>query len=135
MNELIFESWKLVVMIAAAIFVRYITPTLKELQKYVAQLVEDLKEKRVTQWAIKGVNAAEQLHKAETGEEKKQIVTETLQGLRDEIGSNLTDKQLEILLEAAVRAMNEEKKRIEKKEEGEGNGFPPKGRMSFSVFC
>jgi len=122
MNELIFESWKLVVMIAAAIFVRYITPTLKELQKYVAQLIEDLKEKRVTQWAIKGVNAAEQLHKAETGEEKKQIVTETLQGLRDEIGSNLTDKQLEILLEAAVRAMNEEKKRLEKKEEGEGNG-------------
>lgn len=119
MNGLIFEALKVAVMIAAAYCVRYVIPTLRELERYVKQLIEDLKEKRVTQWAITGVNAAEQLHKAESGAEKKRIVIETLQHFRDEIGCNVTDTQLEALLEAAVKGMNEQKAIEEKKEAGE----------------
>ncbi|WP_425447641.1 phage holin, LLH family [Dethiothermospora halolimnae] len=69
-------------------------------------LVPYLKEKRVYKWVVKAVYAAEQIFRGTNlGEKKKRYV---LNFLKDN-GINISESQLNILIEAAVRQLNTSK--------------------------
>lgn len=59
----------------------------------------------VAQWAYKAVLMAQQTMKATDGKEKKAIVTQFLKELLQEKNIALSDTQIEILIEAAVKQM------------------------------
>lgn len=61
------------------------------------------------------VNSAEQIFDGVgTGEQKKKYVTYIMQNLLDKVGYKLTEEELNVLIESAVKAMNDGKNISEK---------------------
>lgn len=98
MDELIFEVVKIVVMVVALLIARYLVPWLK--QKIGAEKVAE-----VSMWAKQAVLMAEQVYKDWKGQDKKAFVTEYLKKILTAKNISLTDEQLNILIEAAVKQM------------------------------
>lgn len=98
MNDIFFEILKLLVMVAALVVARYVVPWLKE--KSDSELVDAIAE-----WASKAVLSAQQVMQSSTGEEKKAIVTQFLKEILTAKNIALSDTQLDILIEAAVKQM------------------------------
>lgn len=98
MDELIFEVVKVVIMVVALIIARYLVPWLK--QKIGAEKVAE-----VSMWAKQSVLMAEQVYKDWKGQDKKTFVTEYLKKILTAKNISLTDEQLNILIEAAVKQM------------------------------
>ena len=105
MDDLLFNVIKLLVIIVITIFMRYGVPLIKE-------FIENSKLSRLMKWVDAAVEAAEQTIKAAgSGAERKGIVTKFLKGILTAKNISISDEQLETLIEAAVFAMNNEKKK------------------------
>lgn len=98
MSDIIFEVVKLVVMVAALVVARYLVPFVKE--KIGASNLE-----LAAQWAKYAVLMAQQTLWSESGEDRKAYVTEFLKKLLTKKNITITDEQMEILIEAAVKQM------------------------------
>lgn len=102
MNDIIFEVIKSLVVIATMVLVRYAVPYLK------AQ-VKNSNLSWIYDWAVYAVKAAEQTNTGTgMGSTKKAIVKEFLSKVVAEAGVDITDAQLENLIESAVYAMKQE---------------------------
>ncbi len=98
MNEILFEIIKVVVMVAALVITRYVIPWVRE------RIGAD-KLALVEKWARYAVLKAQQVMWADNGPERKAYVTEFLKELLIEKNIALSDEQLDILIEAAVKQM------------------------------
>lgn len=99
MRDIYIEIAKLVLMILAALITRYLIPWLKaKTQNETMSTVID--------WAVQAVLAAEQTHQAETGQERKAIVTEFIKKILIQKNISLSDEELDTIIEAAVKQMN-----------------------------
>lgn len=104
MNDIIFEVLKLAVMVIALLVAKHFIPWVKT--KIGAEELNTAKE-----WAKSAVLMAQQVLWQDTGENKKAFVTEFLEKILAEKGIEITDEQLNVLIEAAVKQMkNEESK-------------------------
>lgn len=100
MDQLLLKIIELLVIITITIVVRYGIPL-------VERFIEDAKLKSLMQWVDKAVLAAQQTIRAEgSGADKKAIVTKFLKEILTAKNISISDEQLDILIEAAVYAMN-----------------------------
>lgn len=99
MSDIIFETINLAIMIIAAVVAKHLVPWLKE-------KIGTEKLNTIAQWAEKAVLYAEQIMTAATGEEKKDAVTAILKEIVETNHISITDEQIEILIESAVKQMN-----------------------------
>lgn len=98
MDEIIFEVIKVIVMIAVLVVARYLVPWIKE------KIGAD-KLAQIEKWTKYAVEMAQQVHWTETGEDKKAIVTKFLKEMLTAKNIALSDEQLDVLIEAAVKEM------------------------------
>ena len=99
MRDIYLEIAKLVLMILAALITRYAIPWIRaKTENSVMQALID--------WTAQAVLAAEQTHG--TGAEKKAIVTEFIKKLLLQKNIALSDEEINMLIEAAVRQMKME---------------------------
>lgn len=101
MSDIVFEVIKLVVMLVALVAARYVIPYIKE------RIGADQMD-TIAQWARYAVLKAQQVLWAETGEAKKEYVTEFLKELLKDKKITITEEQLDILIESAVKEMKME---------------------------
>ena len=105
MREITLEALKLLVMILAVVLTRYVVPWLKA-------KTENETMEAIIDWTVQAVLAAEQAHHAQTGEERKYIVTEFIKHILAQKNIDLTDQEISTLIEAAVKQMNYEEKPV-----------------------
>lgn len=98
MDSLLFEVVRFVVVVVFILLARYGIPLLK-------QVATSDRMSNVTQWVESAVLYAQQVHWAQTGAEKKEIVTQFMKDLLNAKHITMTDEQLDVLIEAAVKAM------------------------------
>lgn len=98
MNDILFQALQLVVMIAALVITRYVVPMVKN-SIYAKEL------EAIATWAMDAVLYAEQFLTASDGAEKKAVVTKFLKEQLTAKNIALSDKQLEVLIESAVKQM------------------------------
>lgn len=98
MGEIVFEIIKVVVMVTALVIARYLVPWIKE--KIGADKLAE-----VEKWVKYAVLKAQQVLWQETGADKKAYVTEFLKELLIAKNIALSDEQLDVLIEAAVKQM------------------------------
>lgn len=98
MEEIIFEVIKIIVMVAALVVARYLVPWLKE------KIGAD-KLTQIEKWARYAVEMAQQVHWSKPGEDRKAIVTEFLREILIAKNISISDEQLNVLIEAAVKEM------------------------------
>lgn len=101
MSEIIFEGLKFIVMLAVLVFMRYIIPWAK------ARIGAENQE-MVEKWVNTVVLMAQQVHYAKTGAERKAIVVERLKLILTQKNIAISEKQLDTLIEAAVKVMKME---------------------------
>ena len=104
MNEMIFEILKLIVMIAVFIVTCYLIPWVR------GKIGQD-KLDEITRWVNAAVLMAQQVYFAKTGAERKAIVVDLLKNILIAKNISVSDDQLDILIEAAVKAMRIEEKK------------------------
>jgi LL-H family phage holin len=98
MSEIIFEVIKIVVMVAALLVTRYLVPWIKE------KIGAD-KLAVAEKWAKYAVLKAQQVMYEENGQERKAYVTEFLKEILLAKNISLSDEQVDVLIEAAVKQM------------------------------
>lgn len=98
MNDILFETLKLIVMVAIVVLTRYVVPWVKE-------RVDAEKMSVVADWAKRAVLYAQQTMWSESGEERKAIVTKFLKEMLTEKNIAISEEQIDILIEAAVKEM------------------------------
>lgn len=98
MNDILFEILKLVVMISTFSVTAYLVPWLS--RKIGADKLET-----IARYTKKCVLAAQQVYWAKTGEEKRKTVQKWLQNYCENHHIAITDEQIGILIEAAVKEM------------------------------
>ena len=98
MNEIVFEIIKVVVMLVALVIARYLVPWLKE--KIGADKLAEAEK-----WVKYAVLKAQQVLWEESGPDKKAYVTEFLKEILTAKNIALSDEQLDVLIEAAVKQM------------------------------
>ena len=98
MSDIVFEAINLVVMILAAIFTAYVIP-------YVRKAVGDKKLQDIADWAERAVLFAQQTMTAQSGADRKAYVLEYLTRYAHDYKIPITDEQINILIESAVRTM------------------------------
>ena len=98
MNEIVFEIMKVFVMIAVLLISRYLIPWIKE------KCGTD-KLALAEKWVKYAVLKAQQVLWAEKGQDKKAYVTEFLKEILIAKNIALSDEQLDVLIEAAVKQM------------------------------
>lgn len=98
MNDIIFEILKLVVMVSVLVVTRYLVPWIK--QKIGAEKLAEIET-----WAKQTVLMVQQVYKEWDGEDKKAYVTRFLKELLISKNISISDEQLDILIEAAVKQM------------------------------
>lgn len=97
MDAILFEVIKLAVMLV----VGFLVGALAHLRtKYGKEFDE------VYAWATVAVQWAQQVYWAESGAQRKTVVVNFMKDLRDKHKIRLTDEQIEVLVEAAVKQMN-----------------------------
>ena len=102
MREITLEALKLLIMVTVLVLTRFVVPWLKaKTQNETMQAVLD--------WTMQAVLAAEQAHQAQTGAERKYIVTEFIKSILIQKNISLSDEELNTLIEAAVMQMNANK--------------------------
>ena len=102
MREITLEALKLLIMVTVLVLTRFVVPWLKaKTQNETMQAVLD--------WTMQAVLAAEQAHQAQTGAERKYIVTEFIKRILIQKNISLSDEELNTLIEAAVMQMNANK--------------------------
>lgn len=104
MNEMIFEILKIIVMIAVFIVTCYLIPWVR------GKIGQD-KLDEITKWVNAAVLMAQQVYFAKTGAERKAIVIDLLKNILIAKNISISDEQLDMLIEAAVKAMKIEEKK------------------------
>lgn len=105
MNDILFEVLRLLVILAVFIVTCYLVPLIK------SKIGQD-KLDAVTKWVNTAVLMAQQVYYAKTGAERKAIVVDLLKDILIAKNISISDEQLDMLIEAAVKAMKmEENKR------------------------
>ena len=100
MNEITFTALRLLTMILMAVLSAYVIPWVK------ARIGNERLE-QISQWAALAVSWAEQIvDKTGAGTDKKIMVESFMKDLLASKGLVLTDKQIDILIESAVRQMH-----------------------------
>ena len=100
MNEITFTALRLLTMIIMAVLSAYVIPWVK------ARIGNERLE-QISHWAALAVSWAEQIvDKTGAGTDKKIMVESFLKDLLASKGLVLTDKQIDILIESAVRQMH-----------------------------
>ena len=102
MKEITLEALKLLIMILALVMTRFVVPWLKA-------KTENETMQAILDWTVQAVLAAEQAHQAQTGAERKYIVTEFIKRILIQKNISLSDEELNTLIEAAVMQMNANK--------------------------
>lgn len=102
MREITLEALKLLIMVTVLLLTRFVVPWLKA-------KTENETMQAVIDWTVQAVMAAEQAHQAQTGAERKYIVTEFIKRILIQKNINLSDDELNTLIEAAVMQMNANK--------------------------
>lgn len=98
MNEMIFEVLRLVVLLAVFVVTCYLIPWIR------GKIGQD-KLDEITKWANAAVLMAQQVYAAKTGAERKAIVVGLLKDILIAKNISISDDQLNMLIEAAVKAM------------------------------
>jgi LL-H family phage holin len=98
MSDIVFEILKLVVMVIALVVARYLVPWIKN-------RLEADKVDLIATWAKNAVLMAQQTLTSNSGEEKKGVVTDFLREILKAKNIALSDYQLNVLIEAAVKQM------------------------------
>ena len=99
MNDILFGILKLVIMVGALVITRYLIPWIK------TQIgVQNMQT--IAEWAKYAVLSAQQTLQAASGKARKAVVTEFLKELLTAKNISISDKQLDTLIEAAVKQMN-----------------------------
>lgn len=98
MDDLVFEIVRFVIVVAIILFARYAIP-------YIKRALESEKMNMVVQWVESAVLYAQQVFQTSTGAEKKEIVKKFLLELLQSKHISITEEQLDILIESAVKAM------------------------------
>ena len=98
MNEILFELVKVVIMVAVLVITRYVIPWVRE------RIGAD-KLAMAEKWVRYAVLKAQQVMWSDNGADRKAYVTELLKELLIEKNIALSDEQLDILIEAAVKQM------------------------------
>ena len=106
MREITLELLKLALMIATLVITRYVVPWIK------AKTQSDTMSVLID-WVMQAVLAAEQMHQAQSGAERKAIVTKFIKELLAPKNISLSDEEIDTIIEAAVKQMNIETKRPE----------------------
>jgi LL-H family phage holin len=109
LDDLIFEFVKIVVMVVALLISVYLIPWIK------SKLSAD-KISEIAFWVEKAVLYAQQVFNSSTGTEKKAIVTEFLKAQLEAKDISISDEQINILIEAAVKQMKIEENAASKTE-------------------
>lgn len=99
MNEMVFEALKLIIMVCFGFLVAMLT---QARSKWADEITA------FSAWAKVAVDWAQQVYWAETGAKRKAVVLDFLKTLRNKYKLTLSDEQIEVLLEAAVKQMNKE---------------------------
>lgn len=113
MNEILFEILRLVVLLAVFVVTCYLIPWIR------GKIGQDRMD-AVTGWVNTAVLMAQQVYHAKTGAERKAIVIDLLKEILIAKNISISDSQLDMLIEAAVKAM--------KMKEGTGYGNKETGR-------
>lgn len=98
MSEITMEILKVIVMLAVMLAMRYLIPLLKE-------LIGAAKMEEIRKWVKDTVLMAQQVHEAKTGAERKAIVVDMLHNMLIKKNIDISEEQLNTLIEAAVKAM------------------------------
>lgn len=98
MKEIIFEIINVVVIVAVLVVTRYLVPWMKE------KIGTD-KLSVAEKWTRYAVLKAQQVLWDESGQDKKAYVTEFLKEILIDKNIALSDEQLDVLIEAAVKQM------------------------------
>lgn len=98
MNEVLFEIIKVVVMVAALVVTRYLIPWMKE-------KIGTEKLAQIEKWVRYAVEMAQQVYWSKPGEDRKAIVTEFLRDTLIAKNISISEDQLDVLIEAAVKEM------------------------------
>jgi LL-H family phage holin len=101
MNDIIFLILQLIVTLTALAVARYLVPWVK------TRLEKD-KTDLIASWVKKAVLMVQQVYTSESGSHKKNIVTSFLKDLLIAKNISLTDDQINILIESAVKQMKTE---------------------------
>jgi LL-H family phage holin len=99
MTDLVFYIINLLLVIIISLIARHVIPYLKE------QLGAE-KLEAIEKWTNYAVLAAEQTLQTQSGSNKKAYVTQFLKELLTAKNLALSDEQINILIESAVKAMN-----------------------------
>lgn len=103
MNEVLFEALKLIVMVTMLVITRYLIPLVKE--KIGANKLEI-----VEKWTRYAVLKAQQVLWSKDGAERKAYVIQFLKDMLIAKNIALSDEQIDILIEAAVKQMKIDEK-------------------------
>lgn len=95
MSDLVFSVVEVLIRLLVVVFVAYILPPVR-------QLIEKLLAEK---WAKDAVNAAQQLMNAKTGAERKEYVVEELTNVLNKNKIDITEEQINILIESAVKQL------------------------------
>ena len=106
MNDYMSIIVKIVVSVLLVIISRYLIPYLKS-------LYDDVKWKKFLDMVYDAVDAAEQIIKEpKSGEQKKEMVVSFIKEYLSKLGVTVTEEELNILIEAAVKRMNDKSQYI-----------------------
>lgn len=95
MNENIIEFLIAVITLVGATITYLVVP-------YIKSKTTTEQQKNIEYWIKFGVKAADQIFSGEEGKKKKEYVLKFI----NELGFKITDKQVDVLIEAAVREIN-----------------------------
>ena len=98
MNEIVFEILRLLVLLAVFVVTCYLLPLIK------SKIGQD-KLEEITRWVNTAVLMAQQVYHAQTGAERKAIVIDLLRDILIAKNISISDYQLDMLFEAAVKQM------------------------------
>lgn len=98
MNDLVMEILKVIVMLAVLLVTRYLVPWIKA--KIGAEQLEEVKT-----WVNAAVLMAQQVYDAKPGAERKAIVVDMIRKMLLKKNIDISEEQLDTLIEAAVKAM------------------------------
>lgn len=98
MDEIIFEIVKVVLMVAIFVVTTYLVPWIK------AKIGAE-KMAAIEKWTKYAVEMAQQVYWSKPGQDRKAIVTEILKEILTAKNIAISDEQLDILIEAAVKEM------------------------------
>ncbi len=113
MNDILFEVLRLAVLLTVFIVTCYFVPWIR------GKIGQDRLDE-ISKWVNAAVLMAQQVYSAKTGAERKAIVIDMLRNILTAKNISISDDQLEILIEAAVKAM--------KMKEGADHGNKETGR-------